>query len=45
MGSRSTALKGDVLKIDAAELDQLQQRLDQACGAAERAPVWGPGPR
>jgi hypothetical protein len=33
MGQQVTALQGDVLKIDAAQLTKLQDTLDQACGA------------
>jgi hypothetical protein len=32
MGKQVTALKGDVMKIDAGQLTRLQETLDRACG-------------
>jgi len=34
MGKQVTALKGDVTKIDAAQLTKLQETLDKACGSS-----------
>jgi hypothetical protein len=34
MGKQVTALKGDVLKIDAARLTKVQETLDKACGSS-----------